>query len=278
MVASIFSCVGSPLNGSGRHPRALVLASKSLCVIALAVLACADVLGIPGDPQLVNEPAIPGPDAPPGNTVGEAPPIGSMPRGEGGSGVSPEEIIPSPTPPAPAPLASDAAVPEQEPADAGSVPPEVPPELSDATDNGGCGVGQSLGPNGRCFVLQGALLSWSDARASCQALGQGWDLTSIRSAEVDQFLAGLITTEAWIGASDAALEGTWSWVDDGSAFWTGNSPDGMAVGGAYAHWNATEPNGGVNTNCARIVPSVGNAWADLDCGSLLAALCQGPPP
>jgi hypothetical protein len=182
-----------------------------------------------------------------------------------------------PPAPAPAPAESDAAVQEQEPADAGSEPPVVPPENSDATDNGGCATGQSLGPNARCFVLQSALLSWSDARTSCRALGQGWDLASIRSAEVDQFLAGLLTTEAWIGATDAALESTWTWVDDGSAFWTGNSPDGTAVGGAYANWNSTEPNGGVNTNCARIVPAVGNTWADLECGSLLGALCQGPP-
>jgi hypothetical protein len=151
------------------------------------------------------------------------------------------------------------------------------PENADATGAAGCAGAQSLGPNGRCFVREATLLSWSDARTSCRALGPGWDLVSIHSAEVDQFLAGLLTTEAWIGASDADLEGTWSWVDDGTAFWRGNWPNGRALGGAYANWNFSEPNGGVNTNCARIVPLVGRHLADLECGSLRGALCEGPP-
>jgi hypothetical protein len=186
--------------------------------------------------------------------------------------VSPGESNPNPAPP-PALSSAEGAVPEQQPGDAG-VPP---PEDADATGGAGCAGAQSLGPNGRCFVLEATLRSWSDARTSCRALGPDWDLASIRSAEVDRFLAGLLTREAWIGASDADLESTWSWVDDGSAFWTGNSPNGRALGGAYAHWNFNEPNGGVNTNCARIVPAVGDTWADLACGSLLGALCEGPP-
>ena len=164
-------------------------------------------------------------------------------------------------------------MPDPEPADAG--PPA--PDLADATGSAvECAGSGSVGPNARCFAVLGAAQSWDSARASCQAIGQGWDLASIRSAEVDQYVVGLITAEAWIGASDSVLEGTWRWVNDGLSFWRGNAPDGGALGGAYAHWNSTEPNGGVNSNCARIVPAVGNSWADLECEMPVGALCEGP--
>jgi hypothetical protein len=240
----------------------------SLWVLGLTAAACMDVLGIPGDPRLVEDSpsavvGTSGPDA--------AAPPSTEPAATGqitpGTGEAP------PTPASPPEPSSEAPVPGAEPSDAG-----LPaPGLADAAGSlEACGVSGSVGPNARCFAVLQALQSWDDARASCRALGQGWDLASIRSAEVDEFVAGLITAEAWIGASDSALEKTWIWANDGLAFWRGNAPDGGALGGAYANWNSTEPNGGNNTNCARIVPAVGATWADLECEILVGALCEGP--
>jgi len=256
------------VHGSRRRLRAR---DASLWLLGFAAAACANVLGIPGDPQLVAD----SPSAPIGAAspdAAAAPP--SKEPGAIGQGIPPTgEAPPNPLPPTATESSSETRVPEVQLPDAG--PPAA--ELADAAGgNGQCAAAQSVGPNAHCFAVLAAPQAWDAARASCQALGQGWDLASIRSAEVDQFVAGLITTEAWIGASDSALEGTWSWVNDGLSFWRGNAPDGGPLGGAYAHWNSNEPNGGTNSNCARIVPAVGNSWADLECGMPVGALCEGP--
>jgi hypothetical protein len=153
----------------------------------------------------------------------------------------------------------------------------------DAGGASACGVGEQLGPNGRCYFFESSLTAWSTAREACLARGSGWDLTSVRSAADAQFLGEMLTIEAWIGGTDAANEGTWSWVSDGSTFWLGGV-DGVAANGAFTNWNATEPNGATTTNCARALPrgpassNPDAPWADLDCAQLLGAVCEGPPP
>jgi hypothetical protein len=154
--------------------------------------------------------------------------------------------------------------------------------LADAGLASACAAA-SLGPSGNCYLLDATPLSWSDARASCRSRGDGWDLASLRSAQDSAFAAPLLTLDAWIGASDAALEGTWTWTDRGDAFWAGDGT-GSALSGAYANWNSNEPNGGEESDCARILPA-GTAvspgltapWADLLCSELRGALCEGPP-
>jgi hypothetical protein len=124
---------------------------------------------------------------------------------------------------------------------------------------------------------------WSDARASCRSRGDGWALASLRSPQDTEFVAGLLTIEAWIGASDAEVEGTWTWADRGDAFWSGDGT-GSALNGEYANWNSNEPNGGEESDCARILPAgmgvspgLTAPWADLACTELRGALCEGPP-
>jgi len=155
------------------------------------------------------------------------------------------------------------------------------PAPGDAAAPGPCAATEQLGPNGGCFFFEASLAAWSDARSACQARGAGWDLASVRSAEVAAFLGATLEAEAWIGASDAASEGTWVWIAAGDPFWLGGV-DGVAAAGAYTNWNATEPNGATTTNCARALPpgpggSNPNApWADLDCAQLRGAVCEGP--
>lgn len=167
------------------------------------------------------------------------------------------------------------ATPESPDTDAGS-------DAGDSVQAPACGVSGVLGPNGNCFLAVATTVSWSDARANCQALGAGWDLASVRSSVDTEFWAPRLTFEVWVGASDAVTEGVWSWVSDGAQFWSGDGVTGAAVNGAYANWNTNEPNGGDNSDCARLLPRTAalpdrNApWADLECTQLLGALCEGP--
>jgi hypothetical protein len=237
----------------------------------LALASCADVLGVPSAPRLRDEPASPGIETPPVTAdPGAANPVSNPPLTTPDSSEQTEPNVL--TPPgisdeqqtAPEPVVLTDAGPTPDAGDAGSL-------------QGNCAALQSQGPNGNCFVVVAELQTWANARQSCRDLGTGWDLASIRSDAVDQFINELISDETWIAASDVAQEGRWVWMDDATAFWDISS-DAGALNGEYAHWNVTEPNGGVTTNCARIVPRVGNAWADLPCGTTIAALCQGPAP
>lgn len=144
-----------------------------------------------------------------------------------------------------------------------------------------CAAGELLGPDESCFFLEASAQTFLAARSACQARGSGWDLASVRSAEVSAFLGEALGFEAWLGASDEAREGTWVWIDDGLAFWEGGT-GGAPIAGAYTNWNATEPNGGNLTSCMRALPrSAGSAnpdapWADLTCVERLGSVCRGP--
>jgi hypothetical protein len=157
------------------------------------------------------------------------------------------------------------------------VPRDAAPPLLDAgAGPPGCIAPERLGPNGGCYVSLTTLRSWSDARLECRARGEGWDLAALRALDTDEFVSGLITAEAWVGASDDADEGWWRWVPDGAAFWNDPGQGGAVLNGAYVNWNADEPNGGMNSDCLRIVPQLGGRWADLECASLRGSVCEGP--
>lgn len=162
-----------------------------------------------------------------------------------------------------------------------SLDASAPPALADAAAPASCAQGESLGPNGHCYFIDAELATWDDARANCQARGAGWDLASVRSAAESEFLGDELEFEAWIGASDADIEGTWVWVVDDLPFWSGTGETGSAIDDAYVNWNATEPNGSTGTNCARALERTADApdrdapWADLVCTQTLGAICEG---
>jgi hypothetical protein len=157
------------------------------------------------------------------------------------------------------------------------------PEPEPAVD---CGGGALVGPTGRCYAVVRTLLSWTEARSACIARGAGWDLAAVRSPATTTFLADNGAGEAWIGASDAEDEGTWVWVNEQVPFWSGSGVAGRSLNGEYENWNSNEPNGGGNSNCARLVVPLatnsvipaGTTWADLECFELLGSVCEGPAP
>lgn len=79
-------------------------------------------------------------------------------------------------------------------------------------------------------------LTWWDARSAAPALGTGWELASIGSAEENAFVTSLLDATLvdrahfWLNATDVTNEGVWVWLD-GTTF-------------SYTNWWAGEPSGG----------------------------------
>ncbi len=144
---------------------------------------------------------------------------------------------------------------------------------SDARTPGACGSDGELGPNGDCYAAGTSDKTWSAARQSCQSRGAGWELATIRDAEENAFVLSITGFEAWIGATDDANEGSWSWVLDDAPFF---EEDGAVAGAPYTNWNTDEPNDADGSDCLRILTT--GFWADWQCDSVKGYVCQKPAP
>lgn len=77
-------------------------------------------------------------------------------------------------------------------------------------------------------------ITWSDANSAALLLGTGWNLASITTPAENLFVVSLITAipsermHVWIGGTDSASEGTWTWTN-GDTF-------------SYTNWWSGEPN------------------------------------
>ena len=120
--------------------------------------------------------------------------------------------------------------------------------------------------NGHSYKLvnHGQSISWTDAKVAAESMtinGQQGYLATITSAQENEFVineVGVVT--AWIGASDAAQEGTWQWVtgpEAGTIFQTGNAPTGSTQG--YTNWQNGEPNDSGGEDYGHIL---GTGWND----------------
>jgi len=117
-----------------------------------------------------------------------------------------------------------------------------------------------------CYAVVETPADWASARTVCAALGG--DLASITSAAENAFVAAQVTPSAvWLGGTDAAVEGTWTW-SNGDAF-------------GYSNWNTGEPNdAGTGEDCnAMYGPATTHAglWNDADCANAYAYVCERAP-
>jgi Lectin C-type domain len=91
--------------------------------------------------------------------------------------------------------------------------------------------------------------AFTRGQAEDGAADHGGYLATVTSAEENQFLLNLMTSSGpnqagWLGGSDAATEGTWTWTggaEAGTVFWNGLA-DGSAPAGQYQNWAVGEPN------------------------------------
>lgn len=121
-------------------------------------------------------------------------------------------------------------------------------------------------------------INWTDAQAAAAASsyqGLSGYLTTITTAEENAYIAARLTGgAAWIGASDAATEDDWRWIngpETGTSFYSGRGDiSGAPVGGAYNNWNSGEPNDSPDEDCAEMYAGDSSGqWNDLHCSTSL---------
>ncbi|MBP2030784.1 LPXTG-motif cell wall-anchored protein [Methanohalophilus levihalophilus] len=124
---------------------------------------------------------------------------------------------------------------------------------------------------------------WTAAKANADTKTmeglQGY-LATITSEAENNFLMEKIQADAWIGASDNAVEGEWRWVTgpegtedggNGRQFYQGDGYTGSAIPGEYNKWNGPalsygghEPNdSGANEDAGQMYSSNYGTWNDL---------------
>ena len=133
--------------------------------------------------------------------------------------------------------------------------------------------------NGHYYKVVTASLNWAAAETAAETAGG--HLATITSAAENSFILGLMSPgqALLIGATDAAVEGTWKWAvgpEAGTAFWLG-AANGGAVGGNYARWNAGEPNDSGNEDVATIQSSTGG-WNDIPASFATGYVMEWSPP
>lgn len=136
------------------------------------------------------------------------------------------------------------------------------------------GAGQIYDPSTQHIyevVNHGSPISATAARSAATSRtinGVTGYLANITSADENTFVAARITQDGWFGASDAAVEGDWVWLDgpeSGTLFWRGTA-GGTAFW--YENWAGSEPNQSGDEDCSQFYAN-GSGWNDLPCSSTL---------
>lgn len=106
---------------------------------------------------------------------------------------------------------------------------------------------------GACYMFYATPMPYAQAKSVCRALGPTTFLASVQSVAENGLIATLIgSKEAFLGGTDAAVEGTFLW-DDGTPV-------------QLSYWNTGEPNdAGGAEDCLEIVGSLAGKWNDVPC-------------
>lgn len=140
------------------------------------------------------------------------------------------------------------------------IAPDAPrvdaPPMQDAPSPPPCTGGdtRSVDPaTGACYMFYATPMPYAQARSVCHALGPTTFLASVQSVSENALIATLIgAKEAFLGGTDAAVEGTFLW-DNGTPVQLSN-------------WNTAEPNdAGGAEDCIEIIGSLSGKWNDVPC-------------
>jgi hypothetical protein len=102
-----------------------------------------------------------------------------------------------------------------------------------------------------CFVVFGTPRTFAAAATACAA--ESMTLAIVRSPNANQTIQSLVTSvEAFLGATDAAVEGQFRWPDNTSF--------------TFTNFRSGEPNNGNgNEDCVIIQGQLGGVWDDRPC-------------
>lgn len=135
--------------------------------------------------------------------------------------------------------------------------------------------------DGRAYSFCFERLTYWAATAACEARGETLAKieTGRENAEIAAQLAALDTENsirAFVGASDAEMEGEWTW-HDGDVFWRGGA-EGKAVAGHYANWEKGQP---ANLSPVTwepehclVIQFANGTWDDMRCELPLPYVCE----
>jgi VCBS repeat-containing protein len=126
------------------------------------------------------------------------------------------------------------------------------------------------------FVTAPANFNAAIANAAAMTLNgvNGYLATSTTASE-NTFIFSIITSNAWLGGSDQAVEGEWRWVtgpEAGQLFWLG-AVSGTPQGGLYNNWAGGEPNNSGNEDALEI-GRFGVRWNDFNANAAQAYIVE----
>ena len=145
---------------------------------------------------------------------------------------------------------------------------EQAPDTADRSISFSLGSGSLYSPDTGHYYefVSNSGIDWDVAKTEASGktyFGLEGYLVTVTSAAENDFVAGKLSGEGWIGASDRASEGTWRWVtgpegledsgngrhfftqtasDDGTGYGGSTPGGGDAVDGEYNNWASNEPN------------------------------------
>lgn len=142
--------------------------------------------------------------------------------------------------------------------DCDGVPDDPSPEN---TSCGGCELRTFMG---RGYWFCTGATTFDGARSQCESKGVA--LASVHGAMEQDYLrlttGSLAAADWWIGLTDSAAEGSFTWVD-GSAL-------------DYTNWDPGEPNDDGTEDCVELHRSASSRWNDTQCQDPKPFICRSP--
>ena len=131
-----------------------------------------------------------------------------------------------------------------------------------------------------CYYKSSSTSGWAAAQTSCQA-NSAYLAVITSSSENTMITSNMSLGGAayWIGATDSASEGVWTWQggeQNGIQFWSGNSA-GSVVNSLYNNWQSAKPLTDATKNCVTLTTTA-NTWQDADCATVNRFICEKSPP
>lgn len=140
-------------------------------------------------------------------------------------------------------------------------------------------------------------VSWTGSKTAAENrsyFGRAGYLATMSSEAENNFIWRIMSSDAWMGASDdltevnnskgttafasqAAVEGRWHWVtgpEKGTNFSIGNTPSITLVSGQYHKWAPGEPNNAGSENFGQFYSSNLGQWNDLPNTTLPGYICE----